>query len=63
MKGTVVLPKSVTPSRITENLRGVVSAFETLTKADIEKLDGLAAAGKQKRFVYSFLLQFFCSNS
>lgn len=47
----VALPKSVTPSRITANLEGAVKGFETLTKADIERLDGLAAAGKQKRFV------------
>jgi len=51
MKETVVLSKSVTPSRITENFSGAVNAFEALTKADIEKLDGLAAAGKQRRFV------------
>lgn len=50
-KGMVVLPKSVTPSRITANLAGAVKGFKTLTKADIERLDGLAAAGKQKRFV------------
>lgn len=52
-KGMVVLSKSVTPARITANLSGAVRAFETLTKADIERLDALAGAGKQKRFVYS----------
>lgn len=46
----VVLPKSVTPSRITSNLSGAIRALETLTKADVERLDGLAAAGKQNRF-------------
>jgi hypothetical protein len=50
VKKIVVLPKSVTPSRITSNLSGGVRALETLTKADVERLDGLAAAGKQKRF-------------
>ncbi|KAF5356794.1 hypothetical protein D9756_006766 [Leucocoprinus leucothites] len=48
-KGIIVLPKSVTPARITANLAGAVRGSETLTKADIERLDGLAAAGKQKR--------------
>lgn len=51
-KGIVVLPKSVTPARITANLSGAVRAFETLTKVDVERLDALAAAGKQKRFVH-----------
>lgn len=49
-KEIVVLSKSVTPSRITSNLSGAIRALETLTKADLERLDGLAAAGKQKRF-------------
>lgn len=49
-KGIVVLPKSVTPSRISANLPGAIRGLETLTKADIERLDGLAATGKQKRF-------------
>jgi glycerol 2-dehydrogenase (NADP+) len=50
-KGIVVLPKSVTPARITSNLSGAVKALETLTKADIERLDNIAAAGKQKRLI------------
>ncbi|KAF7763689.1 hypothetical protein Agabi119p4_8226 [Agaricus bisporus var. burnettii] len=50
-KEMVVLPKSVTPSRITSNLSGAIRALETLTKADAERLDGLAAAGKQNRFI------------
>ncbi|EKM75323.1 hypothetical protein AGABI1DRAFT_116442 [Agaricus bisporus var. burnettii JB137-S8] len=50
-KEMVVLPKSVTPSRITSNLSGAIRALETLTKADVERLDGLAAAGKQNRFI------------
>jgi glycerol 2-dehydrogenase (NADP+) len=50
-KGIVVLPKSVTPARIASNLTGAVGASKKLDSADIEKLDGLAAAGKQKRFI------------
>ncbi|KAF4564867.1 hypothetical protein EYR40_011041 [Pleurotus pulmonarius] len=50
-KEIVVLPKSVTPSRIASNLSGAVSASTKLESGDIEKLDGLAAAGKQKRFI------------
>jgi len=50
-KGMVVLPKSVTPSRITANLAGAIKGLKTLTKADVERLDGLAAAGKQKRLI------------
>ncbi|KAF7425995.1 hypothetical protein PC9H_008357 [Pleurotus ostreatus] len=50
-KGMVVLPKSITPSRIASNLSGAVNASTKLESGDIEKLDGLAAAGKQKRFI------------
>ncbi|KAL0953976.1 hypothetical protein HGRIS_005135 [Hohenbuehelia grisea] len=50
-KGYVVLPKSVTPARIAANLTGAVAASKKLESADIQKLDGLAAAGKQKRFI------------
>ncbi|KAG6865497.1 hypothetical protein C0991_002096 [Blastosporella zonata] len=50
-KGFVVLPKSVTPSRIESNLTGSITALEKLTAADTSELDGLAAGGKQKRFV------------
>lgn len=50
-KGYVVLPKSVTPTRITSNLQGAIAAYKALTKEDIEQLDGLASAGKQKRFI------------
>lgn len=62
-KGIVVLPKSVTSSRITANLTGAIRAFETLTKetltkADVERLDALAAAGKQKRFVACLLTRY-----
>jgi hypothetical protein len=50
-KGCVVIPKSATPSRIDANLNGFVNALGKLDKFDIEKLDGVAANGKQKRFI------------
>lgn len=52
-KGNVVLPKSVTPARIYANINGAIAAFKALTKEDIEKLDAVAASGKQKRYVSS----------
>ncbi|KAG8968868.1 hypothetical protein FRC03_005741 [Tulasnella sp. 419] len=45
-KGFVVLPKSVTPSRIAAN-----SKYAELDEEDVAKLDGLAAAGKQQRLI------------
>ncbi|CAE6482942.1 unnamed protein product [Rhizoctonia solani] len=45
-KGHVVLPKSVTPERIESNLK-----YAELDTSDVEKLDSLAASGKQQRFV------------
>jgi len=45
-KGFVVLPKSVTPDRIATNIE-----YAKLDSADVEKLDGLAAAGKQHRLI------------
>ena len=53
-KGYVVLPKSVTPSRIAANIKGPILAYKALTKEDIAKLDSVAAAGKQKRYVFLF---------
>ncbi|KAJ6586444.1 NADP-dependent oxidoreductase domain-containing protein [Mycena vulgaris] len=50
-KGIVTLPKSVTPSRIASNVTGPLAALGKLQPADIEALDALAAAGKQKRFI------------
>ncbi|KAL0576104.1 hypothetical protein V5O48_005878 [Marasmius crinis-equi] len=50
-KGVVTLPKSVTPARITSNLHGALSAATKLSKEDIETIDGLAASGKQQRFI------------
>jgi len=47
-----VLPKSVTPARIETNFTGALSAAAKLDAADIKELDGLAAAGKQKRCVF-----------
>lgn len=43
-KGVVVLPKSVTPSRISDNLKTIQLAVD-----DVKSLDALAANGKQKR--------------
>lgn len=51
-KGIVTLPKSVTPARIKANIDGALAAAKNLTPADIEKLDGVAAAGKQNRCVF-----------
>lgn len=45
-KGHIVLPKSVTPARIESNLKAAA-----LDASDVEKLDSLAASGKQQRFV------------
>ena len=50
-KGCVVLPKSATPSRIDANLSGFLDALGKLDDSDVEKLDGVAANGKQKRFI------------
>ncbi|KAH7097023.1 Aldo/keto reductase [Auriculariales sp. MPI-PUGE-AT-0066] len=48
-KNIVVLPKSVTPARISSNLTGPLKV--KLDDADIKALDGLAPGGKQQRFV------------
>ncbi|KAJ6532960.1 Aldo/keto reductase [Mycena capillaripes] len=50
-KDIITLPKSVTPSRIASNVNGGLAALAKLQPADLEALDGLAAAGKQKRFI------------
>lgn len=50
-KGIVVLPKSVTPARVASNYTGTIAALEKLDASDIKTLDGLAAGGKQKRFI------------
>ncbi|KAF7318728.1 Aldo-keto reductase [Mycena chlorophos] len=47
----ITLPKSVTPARIKANATGPVDAWAKFSKEDITQLDGLAAAGKQKRFI------------
>lgn len=49
-KGIVVLSKSTNPDRITANFKGALTGAITLEKSDIERLDGLAASGKQKRY-------------
>lgn len=50
-KDIVVLPKSVTPGRVASNYTGSIAALEKLDASDIKTLDGLAAGGKQKRFI------------
>ncbi|KAG0695372.1 NADP-dependent oxidoreductase domain-containing protein [Suillus ampliporus] len=50
-KDIIVLPKSVTPSRIESNLTGALEAYSALTTEDIKVLDGVAAGGKQKRLL------------
>ncbi|TDL25295.1 Aldo/keto reductase [Rickenella mellea] len=50
-KGIVILPKSITPSRILSNLKDTLEVIPKLTKEDLARLDGVAAAGKQKRFI------------
>jgi glycerol 2-dehydrogenase (NADP+) len=50
-KDIIVLAKSVTPARIKSNFIDTLDAAQKLQKEDVEKLDGLAAAGKQKRFI------------
>ncbi|KAG2142349.1 NADP-dependent oxidoreductase domain-containing protein [Suillus clintonianus] len=49
-KDVIVLPKSMTPSRIESNLTGALEAYKVLTPDDLNVLDGIAASGKQKRF-------------
>ncbi|KAG1766241.1 hypothetical protein EV702DRAFT_1257185 [Suillus placidus] len=50
-KDIIVLPKSVTPSRIESNLTSALEAHSALTPEDIKILDGVAASGKQKHFI------------
>lgn len=50
-KEVCVLPKSVTPSRISSNLEGALAAYNKLDDSDVAKLDGVASTGKQKRLV------------
>lgn len=52
-KDIIVLPKSVTPARIHSNLVDTLKVLPKLDSADIERLDGVAASGKQKRCVQS----------
>ena len=50
-KGIVVVSKSTNPVRIATNFKGALTGVKALEKSDIERLDGLAASGKQKRYV------------
>jgi hypothetical protein len=49
----------VNPSRILSNLTGSLTASEKLTEEDVKKLDEVAAAGKQKRFIMPPWRKFF----
>lgn len=46
-RGVVVLPKSVTPSRITDNLKAI-----KLDAEDMKVLDTLAEGGKAQRLIH-----------
>ena len=50
-KNIGVICKSVSPSRITSNLSGTLAAVNKLSEEDVAQLDGLAASGKQQRFI------------
>ncbi|KIL59376.1 hypothetical protein M378DRAFT_187992 [Amanita muscaria Koide BX008] len=50
-RGIVILPKSVSTTRIASNFKGALAAAEKLDESELERLDGLAASGKQKRFI------------
>ncbi|KAF8730655.1 hypothetical protein AX14_005301 [Amanita brunnescens Koide BX004] len=50
-KDIVVLSKSVNTDRIAANFKGALIGAKKLEQSDIERLDGLAASGKQKRFI------------
>lgn len=50
-KDIVVITRSLNEGRIKQNIEGSVKAAKTLTKEDLAKLDGIAAAGKQQRMV------------
>lgn len=50
-KNIVVLPKSVTHTRILSNIRGSLTALEKLTGEDIAELDAVEANGKHLRVV------------
>lgn len=50
-KDVVVLPKSVTKSRIEANFTSALAAYNKLTPDDVAKLDGVAASGKQQRLI------------
>lgn len=52
-KGIVVLPKSVTPKRITSNFKNALEVRARLEAEpeEIKKLDAIAPGGKQYRFI------------
>jgi len=48
-KGIAVVPKSITPSRILDNVSKPLSV--KLSPEEFTRLDALAEAGKQQRFI------------
>ena len=50
-KDVCVITRSLNKERIFSNIRGPFDAYKKLTPEDIKALDGIAAAGKQKRLV------------
>jgi glycerol 2-dehydrogenase (NADP+) len=48
-KKIVVIPRSTNKERIAANFTGAITVSKALDAADIEELDGVAAAGKQTR--------------
>jgi len=50
-KGICVVTRSLNEERISANIVGPTALAEKLVKEDVAVLDGIAAAGKQKRFV------------
>jgi glycerol 2-dehydrogenase (NADP+) len=50
-KDIVILPKSVSLTRIASNMKGAITAAQKIDKSDMEKLDKVAANGKQKRLI------------
>ncbi|KAI0309839.1 Aldo/keto reductase [Amylostereum chailletii] len=50
-KEVCVITRSLNPERMYSNIRGPFVAYKGLTEEDIKTLDGVAAAGKQKRLI------------
>lgn len=59
-KNIIPVTLSTTQDNIKRHIEGFVKASQTLTVADIAKLDGIAAAGKQNRVVMPPWGMFLC---